>query len=248
MLRERQMAERALAERADAGRPLQFWWRDDDAVTPSPDLDRLLVLANSLAAPLTLAVIPAPWNAPPTGTELAHRLSDEPMAHVAVHGWSHRNHAPAGHKKQELHPDRPIAQMRDELRQGLAILGDLHGSRALPLLVPPWNRIAPDLLPFLRQDGFRAISTFGPEASVPGLQVVNTHLDVIDWRRGGNPRDPAEMWRELRSHAESGRDFLGLLTHHLVHCEENWSFIAQLIEVTKGNGGIWKDVTAIGDA
>ena len=41
----------------EAGLVAQFWWRDDDAVAPSPRLDRLMAVAES--APVALAVIPA---------------------------------------------------------------------------------------------------------------------------------------------------------------------------------------------
>ncbi|MTH77894.1 polysaccharide deacetylase family protein [Paracoccus aestuariivivens] len=237
----RHAAGQALAMRATSGRPLQLWWRDDDAVAPSPALDRLLRITET-DAPLTLAVIPAPWDQPPTGTELAERLADQPHVHVAVHGWSHLDHAAAGAKKQELAPHRAVSQMRTELRQGLAMLRDLHGKRALPLLVPPWNRIANDLLPHLAQDGFTAISTYGPEQPVPGLRVVNTHLDVIDWRGGRIARDPDAMWHELETLAASPRNYVGVLTHHLVHCGKTWAFLSDLISVVRDYGGEWRGV------
>jgi hypothetical protein len=41
----------------EAGRVAQLWWRDDDAVAPTPALDRLLDVAAGI--PLSLAVIPA---------------------------------------------------------------------------------------------------------------------------------------------------------------------------------------------
>ena len=51
--------EQELEAWARSGRRATFWWRDDDAVEPSPALDRLLELAASGRAPLALAVIPA---------------------------------------------------------------------------------------------------------------------------------------------------------------------------------------------
>ena len=51
-----------LAEELDrwnaAGRRLALWLRDDDAVAPSPALDRLSRLAEDFGAPVLLAVIP----------------------------------------------------------------------------------------------------------------------------------------------------------------------------------------------
>ena len=74
-----------------------FWLRDDDAVEPTVALDRLLGLTGEFAVPVTLAVIPAF-----TGEALARRLEAAPHAAVAVHGWSHKNHAPAGQKNRSL--------------------------------------------------------------------------------------------------------------------------------------------------
>ena len=45
-----------LNARVDAGIPVQFWLRDDDAVEPTPKLDQLLALADRFAVPLTLAL------------------------------------------------------------------------------------------------------------------------------------------------------------------------------------------------
>jgi len=45
-----------------AGRSASFWWRDDDAIAATPELDRLLALAQD--APIGLAVIPAQAPAP----------------------------------------------------------------------------------------------------------------------------------------------------------------------------------------
>ncbi len=74
-----------------------------------------------------------------------------------------------------------------DLGTGWLALERLFGARALAVLVPPWNRIAPALVPALPEIGFRGLSTFGPRARpepVRGLRQVNTHVDLIDWRGG----------------------------------------------------------------
>ncbi|WP_134681579.1 polysaccharide deacetylase family protein [Paracoccus ravus] len=242
MSRERELARHALALRAEMGRPLRLWWRDDDAVIPTAPLDRLLGIADAAEIPLTLAVIPQPWNGISTGVALAERLKNVPRLRVAVHGWSHRNHAPPDAKRQELCPTRPLEEMRAELRGGLSLLREFHGPRVLPLLVPPWNRIADALVPHLAADGFSALSTFGPERPVPGLRVVNTHLDVIDWRSGPRARDRDSLWRDLRLAAQSGQPYAGLLTHHLAHDEENWHFLSEMIDLTRDGGVEWTGI------
>ena len=42
----------------NAGRSVEFWWRDDDAARRDPALRRLTGLAQSSGIPLALAVIP----------------------------------------------------------------------------------------------------------------------------------------------------------------------------------------------
>ena len=40
------------------GLHLPIWWRDDDAIAPTPALDRLAALAEDLSLPVHIAVIP----------------------------------------------------------------------------------------------------------------------------------------------------------------------------------------------
>lgn len=221
-----------LDQRAGNGSPALFWWRDDDAVEPTEALDRLVGLAAGRQVPLALAVIPKP-----TGTALADRLAAEDLVTVTVHGWSHRNHAPASEKKAELGAHRPAATVLAELASGLDRLGALHGNRLAPVLVPPWNRIAPGVVEGLPALGFRAISTFGP-AKPALLQVINTHVDLMDWHgtQGGRPKEAlfADLARAL---ALPGRGPVGILSHHLVHDSEAWSFLDRLFAMTRDHPG-----------
>lgn len=217
-----------IARRADSGRPLRLWLRDDDAVEPTAALDHMLLLTARHRVPLLLAVIPAF-----TGEALAGRLAREGHASVAVHGWAHKNHAGQGEKNQELGAHRPAEDVLFELGQGFNVLTTLHTNRFVPMLVPPWNRIAPAVVAGLPGLGFHALSVFGPEMPAP-LKVLNTHVDIIDWRgtRGGRPAEVviADMVRVSR--AQDGP--VGLLTHHLVHDEAAWDLMALIFEATAG--------------
>jgi predicted glycosyltransferase len=95
--------DRALDRAKDQGCPLRFWWRDDDAVADTPQLDRLLGLARRYDAGIGLAVIPDGIDA-----SLAARLTQEPKAVALVHGRRHANHAPADDKKAEFGAHRPL--------------------------------------------------------------------------------------------------------------------------------------------
>lgn len=214
----------------EAGRTARFWLRDDDAVEPTPELEQLLVLAEKHGVPLTLAVIPQH-----TGDALASRLETIELANVAVHGWSHRNLAGEGEKKQELGPHRAAGDVLSELKAGFEKLGLLYPAAFAPVLVPPWNRISASLILELAGIGFRALSVFGPETQGP-IRLVNTHADIMDWHgtRGGRTDEAilADIVRRLRDMFVSGGT-MGLLTHHLVHDEAAWSFIDRLLAFTR---------------
>jgi hypothetical protein len=104
-------------------------------------------------------------------------------------------------------------------------------------LVPPWNRIAPELVPDLPKLGFRGLSTFGRRPArepARGLVQVNTHFDPIDWHNGRSLRAPDELIAQLAaaiagSSDDPGREPIGLLTHHLVQDEATWSFCEALL-------------------
>jgi hypothetical protein len=219
----------ALDECGQRGITADLWLRDDDAVEPTPALDTLLDLCNSFSVPVTLAVIPEM-----TADKLAQHLDASDIAHVAVHGWSHTNHAGEKDKKQELGSHRDLPTVLDELRSGLEKLHDLHGERFVPMLVPPWNRIDANIVEGLAGLGYRALSVFGPEKNtVP--PCLNTHVDVIDWHgsRGGRDDDVlfAETAARILLTAENGGT-TGILTHHLVHDDSVWRFLRRLFEVT----------------
>lgn len=223
---------KALDQCARDGRPARLWWRDDDAVAPTAALDRLLGLAGRWQVPLALAVIPEP-----TGAPLAERLATDDLVTVAVHGWTHSNHAPAPEKKAELGAHRPAPAVLAELARGKGRLRDLHGKRLAPVLVPPWNRIAPDVVAGLPEIGFRAVSTYGPPKPAP-LRVINTHVDLMDWHgtHGGHPT--GVLYAELsRALALPGDGPIGILSHHLVHDEQAWFFLESLFALTKDHPG-----------
>lgn len=234
-------ASAELARWRDDGLTLPIWWRDDDATTPTPALERLLALAGEFDAPLHLAVIPEPAT-----TELADRLKAASGVFVLTHGWRHANHATPDQKKAEFGPHRAGDVMRDEIAAGRRRLDALFGDLALPVFTPPWNRVAPDLAGALPPLGFAAISTFTPRASkhaADGLLQVNTHLDPVAWKSGGGLLDPsrldAQLARELtarRTGAADNREPYGLLTHHLVQDDATWAFTATVVETLLGSG------------
>ena len=258
--------ERELDAWAAAGRVATLWWRDDDAVTVTPGLERLLTLAAQALGrtmPVALAVVPALAD-----VALAERLCGSPGVAVLQHGYAHRNHAPSGAKKAEFGGHRPLTAMASELQAGRrrlqGLLGGPAGRMVLPVLVPPWNRIDGMLARALPDLGFFGISMYRAREGLephPGLRIVNTQVDVVDWRNGKVflGTDPALLLAidHLAARRRGGVDEhepTGLLTHHLVHQSDAWDFIAELFRRTAAHPGArWVDAhhvfaDAVGDA
>ncbi len=224
-----------------AGRTAELWWRDDDAADAGPDLDRLLALHRETAVPLALAIVPAHATA-----ALAARLATEPGVDLLQHGYAHVNHAADGEgKKIELGPHRPAMIVLGELGTGWLALERLFGSRPLAVMVPPWNRIAPALVPTLPEIGFTGLSTYGARARaqpVRGLRQINTHVDLVDWKSGGVFTGEEACLAVLvaslaRSRTESGEP-VGILSHHLAMDDRAWDFLRLLWERTRAMSGM----------
>jgi hypothetical protein len=215
--------EAALARRRDAGRPAQFWWRDDDAGAVLPELTRLVHLSKNCAVPVALAVVPE------AAEPELFRLLHEGVT-VLQHGTDHRNRAPAGEKKTEYPAAEPVEAALARIASGLGTLRSLAGKRFLPVLAPPWNRVRKDLLTKLPALGIRGLSGYGARASAepaPGLRQVNTHVDLIAWRRGkGFIGESDALAGALR--VIDGKEPVGWLTHHAVHDAQAWEFLERL--------------------
>jgi len=223
------------------GRRASFWWRDDDAGQPSSAFTRVLSLAVDLSLPLGVAVVPA-WLSP----EVAEAIRAAPAA-VAVlqHGFAHANHETGNQPGQrkarpaECGSARPSQAVLEEVVEGGARLGVAFGGRFLPVFVPPWNRIAPEVLDGLPRVGHRGLSTFGPRAApepVPGLLQVNCHADPIVWREGKRFAGAGATLERLRAHLFARRaghadpsEPTGLLTHHRDMDPTFWAFLEELL-------------------
>jgi hypothetical protein len=211
----------------EAGRTARLWWRDDDAVAPTPQLDRLLQIAGG--APLALAVIPQ--MAEP---DLAERLAGEQHVAVLQHGWRHANHAATG-KKSEYPAQRSGADVVGELAAGRARLAALFGERALPILVPPWNRFDEHFVPLLAAAGIAALSQMAPRKTALPAEIVtiDVHLDVVAWHEGrefvGTGAALGRLIAELCTRRQSDDETaIGVLTHHLVMDGATEGFMARL--------------------
>lgn len=223
--------EAELARRREAGRPVAFWWRDDDATEPSEALKRLLALSKTSRVALSLAVVPAAAQ-----PELFALLHDRVT--VLQHGTDHRNRAAPGEKKTEYPPHEPADAALSRISDGFRRLRGAADCKFLPVLAPPWNRLRQDLLAGLPKLGLRGISAYGARSSTepaPGLRQVNTHVDIVAWQRG------RRFIGETEALALAARFFgkeepVGWLTHHAVHDAAAWDFLERLFTL---DGARW---------
>jgi len=213
---------------SESGRQVRFWLRDDDAVAPSPALDRLAGLGERFGLPVLLAVIP--MLAEPA---LPRAVGSMPSLRPCQHGCWHRNHAPGGAKKSEFGPTRLAAEVGAEIAAARHRLEDLFGADLLPVFVPPWNRIDPSHAALLPSLGFAGLSCFRGYAlgAAGGPRLGNTDLDIIDWasRSGRRPEDLVSeacgLLAAKRALPGTEAESFGVLMHHRDHDATVWDFL-----------------------
>ena len=234
----------------ETGRRATLWLRDDDACTDSAALQRLLGIAAVASLPVALAAIPAALE-----PSLVDVVARSRLATVIQHGYAHRNHAPSEERKMELGLDRGADAAVAELARGLDTLRRSFGERFAAVLVPPWNRIADEIVARLPRIELRGLSTLGPRKArcpVPGLAQCNTHVDVIAWQPDrafiGGEAAVDRLVAHLRARRDGSADAdepTGLLTHHLDMSDAGWRFVAELVARTREEGAAWLDVATV---
>jgi hypothetical protein len=232
-----------------AGSTPTLWCRDDDACRDTPALRQLFAIAEAHGVPVAVAVIPALLEPNLIGPATTSRVVT-----VIQHGYAHRNHAGPEERKRELGAHRPRELIAGELARGLGALQSAFGPRFAAALVPPWNRIDPEVIALLPAVGFHGLSTMGPRAAVapvPGIVQCNAHVDVVAWRGDrqfiGVERAVTRLLRHLRARREGSVDAeepTGILTHHLVMSGDGWTFLAALMARTQARGVTWLDARA----
>lgn len=219
----------------DADRQASFWWRDDDAVSATPQLNRLDNLSQTFDVPVSIAVIPALLD-----HNLATYLHGRDHFSVLQHGYSHTSYAAKGVKKIELGGERELDMIATELSDGYKKLMTSFPDQFATVIVPPWNRIESRVYGILKGIGLTGISLVrARKMSHPttGLLQINTHLDPINWRQGrafiGSQLAIALLHQHLylrRTTDRCNEEPTGLLTHHLDQNEAVWNFCRSLFK------------------
>jgi hypothetical protein len=212
-----------------AGIRPRLFLRDDDAIARTPQLDRLFGLCRAYSVPLLLAAIPAMAD-----ESLGNAVRAESLVTGAVHGYRHVSHAPPGSRPCELGVDRPVGDVIGELRTGRDKLASLFGARLSALVVPPWNRIHPQIAAEIGAAGFAGVSAHGWEPPGADVKTVNCHVDLIHWSGGRVGRPPEWLDGHIAANLAIARNRghapIGILAHHLNHDETAWRGLEMILQ------------------
>jgi hypothetical protein len=218
-----------------AGRTARFWWRDDDASAPSPQLSRLLGLADDLKVVVALGVVPK--HAEPS---LARFLAGWRCC-VWQHGWTHKSH-----KSGEFGDGRTLNAMVEDVLTGQHRMDDLFGSDGWQrVFVPPWHLVTLPFKSVLPALGYRGISTGEPLTSALDHVVeVAAEIDVMDWRVRAISTERtledallARLRKRRADGAQTSRS-LGLLTHHLAFDDAAWDAVSRLLRLLRSHEAV----------
>jgi hypothetical protein len=220
----------------EAGATATFWWRDDDAVDATPQLNLLLRHAGTI--PLALAVVPGL-----ASRSLAEELGRHPSVVVLQHGWRHANHAPSG--ANEYPATRSVEEVSQELLDGRRALRALFGQQAIAVFAPPWHGFDACFLPLLPRHGLAAISRKGPRTGLfaaDGVLQANAHMSPIKWSMPPSFDCDDRYLGQVIDHLRGRRlarydpsEPTGLLTHHLVQDDRSWAFISRFVAAVSGH-------------
>lgn len=231
------------------GLTARLWVRDDDAVEPTAQLERLESIARGAGMVVGLAVIPG--NMMPS--LLPYLDARQDVFFPMCHGWRHVNHG-AADRPSEFGSGRVIAAAeQDAAAAWRSFTG--HFGAAGAVFVPPFGDVDPRVVAALPRLGFKGYSNqpdslerimqrlAGKCDWLPGVRLprnavvprVDVHVDLIDWsgpRVAGEGRLSRALIAALRLRRKgfvSADEPIGLLTHHLVHDEGIWTGFEQLV-------------------
>lgn len=227
------------------GQIAEFWWRDDDAHRLTPQLEKLVELANKYHIPVALAVIPNQIE-----KSLVEYCRAEPLVRILQHGYDHINHGKGSGRAGELESHRSRDEVYRDIQLGQKKLKQ-NFPQALDVLVPPWNKIAENYIPNLKSLGIAGLSRFA-DAQLDlstDIKEVNCHLDIIKWKKPPYFKGTHKCLQTIVSHLQDKRlgvaeisQPIGILSHHLDHDLESFEFLHRLLrETSKHPAGRWLD-------
>jgi hypothetical protein len=197
-----------------APRPVDFFFRDDDAGWADGRLLALLDLFERHLLPIDVAAIPRATT-PALASELRSRVAAAPERLVVhQHGFAHLNHEAEG-RKCEFGPSRSRELQQHDMDEGRRLLVEVHGLNVPDIFTPPWNRCTEATGEALLASGFRVLSR---DATARPLGIVGLYeLPVrVDWfsKRKGVRLGLEELGVSLGEAARDATSPVGIMFHH----------------------------------
>ncbi|CAA6809275.1 MAG: Unknown protein [uncultured Thiotrichaceae bacterium] len=208
--------------------PAELWWRDDDAIANTPELQLIIAHSEQYAIPLHLAVIPGHLE-----TSLVDELAARHQVYALQHGLSHQNHARPQQRKIEMGGAQSQAELQQKLSDARLKLSGQFGDNYLDILVPPWNRIEDPVRAVLPEIGYQRLSILGSPNTASIIPEVNVHIDIIDWKQHSFVGEEQVLnalldnLRRRRIDNIYNKEPTGLMTHHLQHDQACTDFLAR---------------------
>jgi hypothetical protein len=234
-----------------------FWWRDDDAQFANDAFKRLTDLAGSESLPLVLAVSPMLMT-----DGFVARLNSLRDVSIAAHGYRHINHATAplkgefGPDRSLEVMRREIEELAGEFavrfpNRGIAMfVPPWHGLD--PRLVSDLARVGFKVLSMFESRVTRGLGLAAGQLSAIGLalprrsiklrrgsiQRLDCSVSVLSYEGGNITGNRRIFEKAVRALSARRLGFLpvaqpiGILTHHLLHDEDAWKYLSQILTLT----------------
>lgn len=229
--------ERLSEELASWPEHVPFWWRDDDAVANSGLLLRMLELSIDVNVPVHLAVIPSLLE---NSLNIIKTDRYNQLCYVLQHGYDHQDYSAPNERKIELGGLQDADTLIANLQSGKCTLSNEFKTQYTDILVPPWNRISDAVTNKLTAVNYAKISVINGKHTNAHSDYVNVDLDIIDWQQrrfAGEDILLEKMITQLtqyhQAHTNNNLTSIkpyGIMTHHLVHDEASWLFLAKLFK------------------
>jgi hypothetical protein len=211
---------------ASAGLMAKFWWRDDDAISDTPQLQRLLGIAGDAGVVVGLGIVPERATSSLIGLAATGRCC------FWQHGWGHRFYT-AG----EFGEERAIELMVRDAYLGQQALDSLLGRDGWQrVFVPPNHMLSVPFKSLVPGLGYLGLSAGVPlTPRLAHVVEVNAEVDVMDWPNKRLLSESAicdmlvEQLRQRRGGAVPVDRPVGILTHHLVLDDGAWDLIRRLV-------------------
>lgn len=217
------------------GLTARFWWRDDDAVSDTPQLRRLLDIAKASGIVPAVAVVPEHAD-----ESLASLLSTAECS-IWQHGWGHHFHGSG-----EFGDGRPLDLMTADALSGQRALDRQFGPYGWQrVFVPPNHQIAMPFKAIVPGLGYLGVSA-GVELTPPldSVVEVNAEIDVMNWPEGkifGNRaicRMVVDQLQSRRAGLTPIERPIGILTHHRVFDDDAWDLLSGLLGFLRSHSSV----------